>query len=340
MDEPLPNELMPMEVALEGSPDCVALVDLEGHLLHMNSPGAWIMGIESDSDHRWTELWPNDAIDVVDCSLESARSGRTSHFVVQRATARGSARWWDVVVSPVFGPAGAPEHLLCVARDVTELKSVESSLRTALSMNEALLAEVNHRVKNNLSIIAGLLRLQASRSESATQRHLLYAASKINAVAELHGCLSDSALHNRVDAGAYVERVASGVIHALSAQEQLTLRSHCERGIYLGVGHALSLALIAAELVTNAVRHAFSDGVGTIEVALSAKDADLVLRIDDDGRGLPADFEACNAGLGMQIVDMLVRQLRGKLNVRAEEAARGAHFEILFSPQDSTGGKV
>lgn len=146
-------EVTALEDAIENSEDCIALVDLHGQFVYMNFPGMWQMEIEGQTSKiEWSQLWPQECADLAEYSIESVRCGRRTRFTAHRRTARGSTKWWDVAVSPVFDKRGEPQQMFCVLRDITDLKKVESSLRDSLAAVELLLLEVNHQVHGKLNL--------------------------------------------------------------------------------------------------------------------------------------------------------------------------------------------
>lgn len=342
MDAQLPADSTVLEHAFENSPDCIALVDMRGHVVYMNTPGMWLMEFDGApflQDIEWSGLWSGDDVDIAEYSMESARRGRGSRFTAHRTSSAGADRWWDVVVSPVLDRYGDPVRVFCICRDITEMKSAEMSLQRTLAAREALLLEVNHRIKNSLSIVAGLLWLQAKRSTDETVRKCLQQArSRVDVVAEIHRRLYETGAHDSLDIGDYITEVARGAISTLAADDRVILQTDCEHGIRLDAEQAIPITLVVAELVTNSVKHAFPEQKGTVRMVLGATATHLLLQIDDNGRGLPATYDlSASAGIGMEIVQTLIRQLRGEL--RVEPVQPGAHFRIVLPRETAPRGQ-
>ncbi|KAA2234744.1 PAS domain-containing sensor histidine kinase [Salinarimonas soli] len=131
---------------LNSSPDCVKVVDLDGHLVFMNGPGLCVMEIDDFSciqNKAWADLWPVEAGERINLAVAEARQGRTTRFSAFCPTAKGTPRWWEVAVSPVMGAEGQVVSVLSVSRDVTEKKRQEDALEAALARNADILESIN-----------------------------------------------------------------------------------------------------------------------------------------------------------------------------------------------------
>ena len=108
----------------ESSPDCVKLIDLDGSVLAMNRNGMCSMEIDDFAmvcGTPWRSLWSSDIHAAVATAMTQAGAGGTGHFSAYGATAKGTPKWWDVMVTPVRNREGVVVKLLSVSRDVTEL---------------------------------------------------------------------------------------------------------------------------------------------------------------------------------------------------------------------------
>ncbi len=115
----------------ESSPDCVKILELDGCVRSMNPRGMYCMEIDRFSDiagELWPGFWPEQSRALVSAALATAAAGGTGHFNAFCPTAKGTPRWWDVMVTPILG-AGGVEGLLAVSRDVTELHEAAEQQR-------------------------------------------------------------------------------------------------------------------------------------------------------------------------------------------------------------------
>ena len=117
---------------LESSPDCIKIIDEAGRLQYMNANGLCVLEIDdftSVKNNFWWELWTEETIPLVKESVAKAMRGETAHFQAFCPTAKGTPKWWDVIVSPIHDANGKATRLISVSRDITENKAAEEILR-------------------------------------------------------------------------------------------------------------------------------------------------------------------------------------------------------------------
>jgi PAS domain S-box-containing protein len=311
---------------------------MQGMIVYMNLPGSYLMGLDGRPPQQrvsWSELWSPDNHDLAEYSIDEARCGHQCRFMACRPTASGLPRWWDIAANPIFDAHGAPSQMFCVCRDVTELKQAERSLQQQIASKELLLVEASHRVKNHLSVIAGELALQARHSGNETVRaSLQQAQSRIQAVACIHRRLQQGRGNERLELCSSMAEIAREAIAALGVEDHIAITISCPQGLTLSTDRGVALLLMTTELITNSLKHAYPGGdTGSVRVTVSSTQRQLLLQVDDDGRGLPVDFNPRGStGLGMRIVQGLIAQLSGELQIEAQ--LPGAHFRVRL-PRDA-----
>ena len=210
-------------------------------------------------------------------------------------------------------PAGRAAGALVLVRDVTEVKRRDR----ALLSKDATIREIHHRVKNNLQTVAALLRLQSRRTPSPQARQALgESVRRVTSIALVHEALSTS-VDERVDLDKLLDNVLPMVGEVATAETKVALSRIGAFGV-VAAEIATPLVMVVAELVQNALGHAFPEGRrGTIEIMPERSARSLEVSIRDDGVGLPADFSLDDTeGLGLQIVRTLVEsELRGTLSL-------------------------
>lgn len=231
---------------------------------------------------------------------------------------------------------GQPVLLLTVFRDISARKQAEHALRASLEEKTVLLKEVHHRVKNNLQIVSSLLNLQARKVRNQeVQAFLRDTQSRIHAISLLHETLYASDNLARASFREYVRAVCTHIARSYAAETQSVRIRQDIADVRLPLDQAIPAGLILNELISNALKHAFTGRPdGTITVQLHTADArHYELRVADNGSGLPVGVGPAHGGtLGLRLVDNLVRQLEGQLTVQREA---GTTFQVVFPIQHS-----
>jgi two-component system, sensor histidine kinase LadS len=205
-------------------------------------------------------------------------------------------------------------------------------LSTRLTMQEALLKEVHHRVKNNLQVIASLLHLQSGYS---TDTHVLEmfkeSQQRVESMGLIHDKLAQSEHLTKVDFAEYIHTLCIHLFASYGVRlDAIQLKIDVE-AVTLGVDTAVPCGLILNELVTNALKHAFPDGQrGELRVHLYARETGrLLLQVSDNGIGFPTDVDFRHTpSLGLQLVCTLTEQLDGTIEL---ESHQGTTVKIAFT---------
>jgi two-component sensor histidine kinase len=202
-------------------------------------------------------------------------------------------------------------------------------LQTAMADKTVLLQEVQHRVKNNLSVMASLLTLEAEQSrESSAAPVLIRTRDRIHSMALVHDLLCYDGSAAELDLADYVKSLSHDVMMSFGGDSR-QIQLHTSVQARLGVTEAVPCGLILNEFLTNSCKHAFPQGGGgNIWISLTENDGRVDLRFRDDGVGLPPAFNGIfSSQLGMQLVSDLTTQLDGTLE---REAGSGTRFHIRF----------
>ena len=248
----------------------------------------------------------------------------------------GKSGWLDGYCGPYRNAQGQIVGVISVINEITERKKDEEALRAALKEKEVLLREIHHRVKNNLQVMSSLLSLQTDAVQDEGARSILQEMQlRVRSMALIHEVLYQSKDLSRVNFAEYIERLAAGLRQTYMLKSNSQLNLDLEE-IYLGVDTAIPCGLVISELVTNAFKYAYPTGQnGDIWIRLHrTKTGANLLSVSDHGVGLPAGLDINDTEtLGLQLVTILSRQLRAKLNV---EQTGGTSFQIKFREQKGT----
>jgi two-component sensor histidine kinase len=194
---------------------------------------------------------------------------------------------------------------------------------------EVWLREADHRIANNLTLVGGLLRLQAAdirrRERSFTADDALLAlteaAGRIETVGKLHRRLAHRSDDADVDINDLIREVAEATVSSQAYAGRARLSFSLPQSCTVRGDQALAIALVIGELVTNSLKYAHPAGVAG-EIAIHCgrnKDGALHIEVSDDGVGLPEDFQpGSSASLGLRLVHTLARHLGGKAEFMQE----------------------
>ncbi len=212
-------------------------------------------------------------------------------------------------------------------------KAIAEFMSTENDRKEVLLQEVHHRINNNLQIISSLLTLQANSAEnSKLQEYLLQSQNRIQSLSVLHELLYQNNSPLQVNMHEYITKVLDyhkDIVSTLSAKINIDIEVSSTN---FATKIAVPVALIINELVTNSIKYAFANAtVGTITITLlpvTNEHNQWQLYVSDTGKGLPQDNEVRKDSLGLRLVTIMAKQIKGTLT---KSNTPGATFSIVFS---------
>jgi PAS domain S-box-containing protein len=217
--------------------------------------------------------------------------------------------------------------------EIAERRQAQEALQASLQEKESLLQEIHHRVKNNLQVITSLLRLQSQFTEDLQIRQALTAnRDRIQSMALVHEHLYQSPDLACINLADYLRRYVPYLTRVYRKQAHHFAVRIEAKDTFLDIDHAVPCGLLIHELVSNALKHAFPEGQGgEIRIEARTENGQTKLCVSDDGVGLPEDVDFHHAkSLGLQLVNTLVKQLRGTINL---DSRQGTRFEVTFPSQ-------
>lgn len=208
-----------------------------------------------------------------------------------------------------------------------------TTLQRLLNDKEVLFKEVHHRVKNNLQIISSLISLQANTiSDNKTLEVLKQSQSRINTMAILHNKLYQTEDFTNVSIDEYLKQMVGSISNSFGSENcKIEFVIEADSAVALNIDIAIPFGLILNELTTNSFKHAFKGkSKGTIYIRFKKLENDhFQFTYKDDGIGLPDNYsENLAHSLGIELIEMLVQQLNGTVNIKND---KGASFEINFA---------
>jgi two-component sensor histidine kinase len=256
---------------------------------------------------------PFDARDLADAVATAIDGGQSASIEVEGGGAVVNFRALPLM------PRGETLGALLLLQDVTELRRRDQQILS----KDATIREIHHRVKNNLQTVAALLRLQARRVEAPEAKAALEESMRrVASIALVHETLSVS-LDDSVAFDEIVDRLVVMLSDVMGVRGRVRVKRDGSFG-EVPSEIATGLVLVLTELVQNALEHGFPEtDEGTVLVRSERARGILTVTVEDDGVGLPADFDAdASERLGLQIVKTLVSaELDGQVQFRANDGA-------------------
>lgn len=212
------------------------------------------------------------------------------------------------------------------------LQREKEKLEQANERIKVLIKEIHHRVKNNLQVVASLLRLQSETIEDKQLQQVFgQSQSRVASMALIHEKLykGDDLAH--IDLAQYLKELFAELVTLNDVRESIHYRTTIDPGLSLDLDTMVPLGLVLNELITNSFKHAFTGkDQGLIDLRVHrVSDTEYDLYYADDGVGIPQNkLNHDGATLGMSLIDSLVEQLNGYLTV--ESGTDGTRYHVRF----------
>ena len=212
------------------------------------------------------------------------------------------------------------------------LQAEKEKLEQANARIETLIKEIHHRVKNNLQVVASLLRLQSGTiADERLQQVFAQSQSRVASMALIHEKLYKGNDLAQVDLSTYIKDLFTELIHLNKVRENIRYRTAIDPDLVLDLDTMVPLGLILNELITNSFKHAFGNGQeGFINLRIHrAQGQSFDLHYADNGKGIAPEIAHADTGtLGRSLIDSLVEQLNGFIAMESD--ATGTRYHIRF----------
>lgn len=195
-----------------------------------------------------------------------------------------------------------------------------------------LIKEMHHRVKNNLQVVASLLRLQAGTiADERLQSAFDQSQSRVTSMALIHEKLYKGDELATLDVGLYIEELFADLVRVNDVADRIEYKAYIDQDLAFDMHTMVPLGLVLNELITNSFKHAFKGRAsGHIKLTIArATDGSFDLIYTDDGVGIPLEkIQSDGATLGVSLIESLVEQLNGRMTV--EGGSKGTYYHIRF----------
>ena len=290
-------------------------------------------------------VWPEDR-DVHRAERRRISVDQTATLVFETRFARrdGSPIWVRSTVTLIGGgDPGALSPTVEVVENIDERRRAKLALEStahdleqalsdrtlALAQRDHLLREVYHRVNNNLQVIDSIMVLQARQLEGPEAKSALHSLrGRIYTLGLVHSKLVGSSNLRTFDMAPILRELSRNLVDGAAVGDvSLSVQAS---SLVVGLDFAIPVALLATELVTDALKHAFPEGGGRINVSLDqGRDGVLRFVVADNGQGIPLSSQPATGqhGLGHEIVRNLTKQMKGSMVI---DGIDGTRVEIII----------
>jgi PAS domain S-box-containing protein len=320
-DEAVRSSEERLRLILESATDyAIFTFDQAGRLLSWNAGARRILGYEEEEiigrDARIFFTPEEQAAGALEWEMETAnREGRAENerFHIRK----NSTRFWGSGLTMPLKENQGKRGYLKIMRDETERHFADEH-------QQIMMREMSHRVKNSLMLVSGMLAMQARTiGHPDLKRALTDAEARVATIAAVHDHLWRQPHLENIELAAFVKDLCDRLAQTSNRHTVSFDGTRCR----IDTDRAIQAALLVNELVSNAFKHAYPSGSGSVHVSVKTTDNQILLTVSDEGVGLPNDFDighTSKGNLGMRVVNGLARQLRAELSF--ERTAPGTAF--------------
>ncbi|MGB9978104.1 histidine kinase dimerization/phosphoacceptor domain -containing protein [Methanobacterium sp.] len=336
-EQELEKSEMKFRAIFDNAEDMISLIDVNNETnikyIEVNNAGINRLGYNRE------ELLTMGPLDIDEGSktrknIEKLIKTGSAQFETIHVTKDGKRIAVEVNVQ--FIEYAGKQVALEISRDISKRKKAENDLKNSLKEKELLLMEIHHRVKNNLQVISSLLDIQANYVEDKEAINVLQESkNRVRSMAMIHGMLYQSHDLASINFSNYIKNLIQDLLHSYGANSDIKLIVDAKQ-VFLNIETAIPCGLILSELVSNSLKYAFpDDNGGEILISVNSYNDEFELIISDNGIGFPEnlDFKDLNKSLGLRLVNSLVEQLDGSIELDKSE---GTKFIIKFKELEYT----
>ncbi len=312
------------KLAIDNSLTGIAVADIHYCITYVNPACLTIWEFDSIDEvigRSIFDFWKDR--ETIHEDMQDILNGHKLYVESESYRKDGSKRIILVSATKVDDANSKDETLGIIANflDITEKKAAEKQLQIEFDKKHELLRELQHRAKNSFNTIKSLMHIKSmSLSNQEAIETIEELRTRVHALAELYTMLYDTDSPDLIDLGEYCKRVAY-----LTAEMTVHISiNKTMDSVQSNTRNAATIGLILTELITNAIKYAFPDGNGgTIKCELKKQDDGAVLIVEDNGVGMPEDFDLNNtSSMGLMLVRSMVKQLGGSMEIESDNSTR------------------
>jgi len=268
---------------------------------------------------------------------ETIQSGVSSEGEIVNRTKDGNLVTVHYSTNPIIDDDGHHLGYISIQDNITSRVEMENKIRRSLKEKNVMLAEIHHRVKNNLAIVSGLLELEThDRDDEQTIEFIRKSQTRIKSMAIVHEKMYQSHNLSSVNLSEYVEELTETIRVNWIRNTSPVSFDLSIKDVDININQAIPLSLIIHELITNAIKHGFGlKQPGCISVSIYEASGCIRLLISDNGDNVPPDFDLEKSQkLGLTLVRILTKQLNGDLTCSTDG---GLTYRLSFEKKNTKG---
>lgn len=318
---------------IQDGSDMIAILDDYAIYKYVSPSSETVLGIPAGDligKSAFEFIHDNDTERIKDTLSNLSTKERIQIEPFRFIDAQGNWRWIGTTLTNLSDDPAVGGYV-ANSRDVTERYLRQEEIKNSLKEKETLLAEVHHRVKNNLAVISAMLQLQSMNVENQKVFDCLSdSVTRIRAIADIHEQLYQSKTFSRLDFTKNIRQLATEIVNTFQINTSTQVTFACDH-VELNVNQAIPCSLIINEVITNILKHAFSGKKhGMIHISLRVKDDKLKLSIKDNGTGFNGNIKEIKSdSLGLQIIAVLSQQLGAEYDYSATEDLNNFTLEFV-----------
>jgi PAS domain S-box-containing protein len=316
-----------LRTLISNSPYCIHELDVEGRLISINEAGAEMFKMNNPEEyigHYYFSLMKNGFRETSEHLFNKTLLGESTDFEFD-----DGENYFESLFIPLRNDDDVVIRVMGITQDVTERKQSEAFVENSLREKTTLLAEIHHRVKNNLAIVSGLLELQKGEVDDDRLSAIFdQSINRIISIAMVHELMYNTQDLSSINVHAYLEKLVPAISATMQNRIQNVDIDIDIEEYRLNINQAIPLGLLLNELITNSFKYAFKNRENNrISIHLVVQDESLKVVYADNGPGFPEeiDFEKPR-NLGLNLIHAQLQQLDA-----AYVADTKNTFELRFS---------
>jgi PAS domain S-box-containing protein len=313
------NEVGLLNNLIDKSGEAVQVSTEDGVMVYINEKGAQrLQRSKDDILGKFVGEVEKTFSSKQDWALHVSQLKNNGPMIIEGLHKKADGTEFPIEANAYYTEIGSRGYVIAFIRDITERKKIESQLLNSLTEKTTLLGEIHHRVKNNLTVIFGLLEMQILQSDNNEVIKILRESQgRIQSMSMIHEMLYKTTDLQNVNLTAYIRDLAQTIYRTYHTNDNIHLEIRNETEIGLSLNKMIPCGLLLNEILTNAYKYAFNGREnGTIFIDTQLNDGQLILVIGDDGTGLPEiETSIKTHSLGMKLIHSFSKQLKAKMTI-------------------------